>query len=245
MHELKALSADRHDRLRSNACDSCTSHPLGVCSSIDDLDLSRLDAIAEHITLSPGACLIQDGDPARHVFNITSGSVRVYKLLSDGRRQITGFLFAGDIVGLETGETYVFSVEAIEAATACRFEKSDYRALVRDTPALETALLARAYHELAAAQTQMLLLGRKTALERLASFLLDLPDHDPARKTDAGLVHLPMMRLEIADYLGLTIETVSRSLTRLKTAGVIELSSLSQIHIVQPEVLRALAVGEA
>ena len=244
MLELKSLPVGCADRRQNNACGGCGARPLSVCGSIDDADLGRLDALAEHIVLQPGEALIREGDAARHVFNITSGSVRVYKLLPDGRRQITGFLFAGDFLGLATGETYVFSAEAIEPATACRFRKTDYRGLIRETPALETALLERATHELAAAQNQMLLLGRKTALERLATFLRDLPGHDPARVAVAGHVHLPMTRSEIADYLGLTIETVSRVLTRLKTGGVIRLISLTELRIEQPERLRALAEGE-
>ena len=245
MLELKSLPAGCADRRQSNACDGCGARPLSVCGSIDDADLGRLDALAEHVALTPGQALIREGDEAKHVFNITSGSVRVYKLLPDGRRQITGFLFAGDFLGLATGQTYVFSAEAIEPATACRFRKSDYRTLIRETPALEAALLDRATHELAAAQNQMLLLGRKTALERIATFLLDLPGHDPARATTEGLVRLPMTRSEIADYLGLTIETVSRVLTKLKTSGVIRLISLTELQIENAERLKALADGEA
>lgn len=245
MLELKALPVGCANRRQNNACGDCGARPLSVCGSIEEADLGRLDALAEHILIAPGEALIREGDEARHVFNITSGSVRVYKLLPDGRRQITGFLFAGDFLGLATGETYVFSAEAIEPATACRFRKADYRALIRETPALEAALLDRATHELAAAQNQMLLLGRKTALERIATFLLDLPGHDPARATAPGLVHLPMTRSEIADYLGLTIETVSRVLTRLKTSGVIRLISLTELRIEQPTRLKALAEGEA
>ena len=245
MLELKSLPVGCADRRQNNGCVGCGARPFSVCGSIDDADLGRLDALAEHLVLGSGEALIREGDEARHVFNITSGSVRVYKLLPDGRRQITGFLFAGDFLGLATGETYVFSAEAIEPATACRFRKSDYRALIRETPALEAALLERATHELAAAQNQMLLLGRKTALERIATFLLDLPGHDPARVAEPGHVHLPMTRSEIADYLGLTIETVSRVLTKLKTGGVIRLISLTDLRIEQPERLRALADGVA
>ena len=245
MLELKSLPAGCADRRQSNACDGCGARPLSVCGSIDDADLGRLDALAEHVALTAGQALIREGDEAKHVFNITSGSVRVYKLLPDGRRQITGFLFAGDFLGLATGQTYVFSAEAIEPVTACRFRKSDYRTLIRETPALEAALLDRATHELAAAQNQMLLLGRKTALERIATFLLDLPGHDPARATTEGLVRLPMTRSEIADYLGLTIETVSRVLTKLKTSGVIRLISLTELQIENAGRLKALADGEA
>ncbi|AQR61908.1 cyclic nucleotide-binding protein [Brevundimonas sp. LM2] len=245
MLELKALPAGCADRRPSNACDACGARPLSVCASIDPADLTRLDSLAEHVVLKAGATLTRAEDPALHVFNITSGSVRVYKLLADGRRQIVGFLFTGDFLGLATGDAYVFSAEAIEPVTACRFRKSDYRTLIRETPALETALLDRANHELAAAQNQMLLLGRKTALERVATFLIDLPSHDPARRGPEGVVHLPMTRAEIADYLGLTIETVSRILTRLKTQGVIRLLSLTELRVERPEVLRALAEGEA
>ncbi len=245
MLELKALPAKCADRRRTNACDGCEARPLSVCASVDEEDLGKLDALAEHVAFGSGESLIFEGDPAVHLFNITSGSVRVFKLLSDGRRQITGFLFAGDFLGLATGDAYVFSAEAIEPATACRFRKADYRALIHATPALERALLERASHELIAAQDQMLLLGRKTALERLATFLLDLPGHDPARPTPGGRVHLPMTRTEIGDYVGLTIETVSRVLTRLKTRGVIRFTTLTDLVIVQPDVLKALAEGDA
>ena len=244
MLELNGFALDCGVPGRSNACDACRARPLSVCASIDEAALDRLDALAQHLSLSPGEALTRADDPARHVFNITSGSVRVYKLLADGRRQITGFLFAGDFLGLATGDTYVFSAEAIEPVTACRFRKSDYRALIRESPALETTLLERATHELVAAQNQMLLLGRKTALERVSTFLLDLPALDPARRGPEGRVHLPMTRSEIADYLGLTIETVSRVFTRWKTQRVIRLLSLTELQIESPDALRALAEGE-
>ena len=109
---------------------------------------------------------------------------------------------------------------------------------------LEEALLDRATHELAAAQNQMLLLGRKTAQERIASFLLALPTRDPLRPSTEDQVRLPMTRSEIADYLGLTIETVSRVLTKLKTTGVIRLLSLNELRIEQPDRLRDIAEGE-
>ncbi len=243
MLELRTLPAACAQRRSDAACASCGARAFSVCGRLGDEDLAKLDSIAERTALKAGEGLIRQGDPAGHVFNITSGSVRVYKLLPDGRRQITGFLFAGDFVGLATGEDYAFSAEAIEDATLCRFRKSDYRALIREAPALESALLERATHELAAAQNQMLLLGRKTALERVASFLLNLPE-DPVRPATDGLVRLPMTRAEIADYLGLTIETVSRVFSRLKTTGVIRLVSLHELRIENPDRLAVLAEGE-
>ncbi|GAA0200000.1 helix-turn-helix domain-containing protein [Actinomadura yumaensis] len=245
MLELRALPTDCAQRRQESVCVGCGARAFSVCSSLDPSDLAGLDAIAERVSLKAGEALIREGDPAVHLFNITSGSVRIYKLLPDGRRQITGFLFAGDFVGLATGEDYAFSGEAIEDSTLCRFRKSEYRALVRERPRLEEALLDRATHELAAAQNQMLLLGRKTAQERIASFLLELPSRDPLRPQAEDQVRLPMTRSEIADYLGLTIETVSRVLTKFKTTGVIRLLSLSELRIEEPERLRDIAEGEA
>jgi CRP/FNR family transcriptional regulator len=178
-------------------------------------DLARLDDMADRLSLQAGEPLIHEGDPATSVYNITAGSVRVYKLLP----------------------------EAIEDAALCRFDRDAYRALTRERPVLEGALLDRAMHDLAAAQSQMLLLGRKTARERLASFLLDMPDRDPARPQIDHLVHLPMTRSEIADYLGLTIETVSRELTKLRTAGIVTLLSLHWLRIDQPARLKDMAEG--
>lgn len=244
MLELKTLPEGCAARRRSEACTRCGARAYSVCASLDDRELVRLDALAERLTLGAGEVLLREGDPAAHVFNITGGSVRVYKLLPDGRRQITGFLYAGDFLGLATGDRYAFSAEAMEPGSACRFRKSEYRALIQATPALEAVLLDRANHELAAAQAQMLLLGRKTALERVASFLRDLPTADRMRPAQSGVVRLPMTRGEMADYLGLTIETVSRVMTRLKTEHVIRLLSLSELSIVRPDRLSALADGD-
>lgn len=245
MRALKTFPDPLAGPRRINGCDACDARSLSVCASMDETGLSRLDALAERLNLGAGEALTRADDPALHVFNITSGSVRVYRLLRDGRRQITGFLFAGDFLGLATSATYVFSAEAIEPVTACRFRKSDFRALIHETPALERRLLDRATHELAAAQNQMLLLGRKTALERVSTFLLDLPAHDPVRHGADGCVRLPMTRAEIADYLGLSLETVSRVFTRLKTAGVVRLTSLNEVRVLKAGALRALAEGEA
>ena len=194
MLELRTLPAACAQRRSDAACASCGARAFSVCGRLGDEDLAKLDSIAERTALKAGEGLIRQGDPAGHVFNITSGSVRVYKLLPDGRRQITGFLFAGDFVGLATGEDYAFSAEAIEDATLCRFRKSDYRALIREAPALESALLERATHELAAAQNQMLLLGRKTAKERL-----DIQLGRPSSPTQPGMTALWAARIRAAD----------------------------------------------
>lgn len=241
MFELKGSPRDCAGRRGGGGCELCAARPFSVCASVPDADLARLDALAETVTLEAGQALVRQGDLVRDVYNLTSGSARVCRLLDDGRRQITGFLFAGDFIGLEAGETYAASVEALEPATACRFRKSAFRALMAECPALETALLDRASHELAAAREQVVLLGAKRAVERVASFLLSLPDADPLRPAPSGVIRLPMTRGEIADYLGLTLETVSRSLTQLKRTGAIRQISLAELRIERPDALAEAA----
>lgn len=224
-------------------CATCGARALSVCGSLAEDGLRRLAALADDVAFAPGDSLVREGDTAHHLFNITAGSVRVYKLLPDGRRQIVGFLYAGDFLGLATGEHYAFTAEALEPVKVCKFRKAEYRRLLHDLPDLESALLERASHELAAAQEQMLLLGRKTAQERFAAFLLDTARRCTRAGGEADRLHLTMTRAEIADYLGLTTETVSRVTSRLKTTGVIRLLSLSDIAILRPAILQAMAQG--
>lgn len=220
-------------------CDIC-----GDISGVAAPDLQRLADLADNLSLKAGSALVCEGDMAPYIFNVALGSLRVFKQLPDGRRQITGFLFAGDFLGLVVGQTYAFSAEAMETSIVRRFRKGPFRDLVEQSRSLEHMLLHRTSHELVAAQNQMLLLGRKTAIERMASFLLDLPSHDPSRPSTGGLVRLPMKRSEIADYLGMTVETVSRVLTRLRAGGVIAMPNKSELIVERPERLRRHAQGE-
>lgn len=228
-------------RASADVCANCSARRLSVCSVLRDDGLARLNAASDHVVFESGDVLIREGDPATQLYNITAGDVRVHKLLADGRRQIVGFLSAGDFLGLASGDRYAFSAEALTAGSACRFRKSDYRKLLGELPELEHALLDRAAHELKAAHDQMLLLGRKTAMERLASFLVSLSEKELRAGGDGRLLSLPMTRAEIADYLGLTTETVSRNTTRLKTRGVIRLLSMHSLRVEKPGELLALA----
>lgn len=243
MIELKGVPTACAHRRSAGDCAHCAARPFSVCASLADSDLVLLDALAEHVTLAAGEPLFHQGDAARHVFNVTSGCVRISRLLADGRRQITGFLFAGDFIGLSAEDERAFTVEAVRPATLCRFRRADYRALMDHRRELQTALLERAGNELSAAQAQIVTLGRKTAVERLASFLLHLAGRDPFGPQTTALVRLPMTRGDIADYLGLTLETVSRAMGRLKAMGLITQISLEELRVDRPDGLRELAAG--
>lgn len=203
-------------------CTHCDARPYSVCNAIGDCDLARLAALAQVMEVPQGTTFIAEGEPASHFFNITRGTAKLFKLLPDGRRQITGFAMVGHFLGLAVSDTYAFSAEAIEPIRFCRFHRNKLRALLEDFPAMESRLLEAAANELVAAQEQMLLLGRKTARERLASFLvMQCSQAMPAAHPHCQFP-LPMTRGDIADYLGLTIETVSRTLTVLRKEGLID-----------------------
>jgi CRP/FNR family transcriptional regulator len=231
-------------------CATCDARSHSVCNAIEDKDLGRLAASAAMVQVEPGQTFVDEGDTAEHFFNITSGTAKLFKLLPDGRRQITGFASTGDFLGLAVSHAYAFSAEAVDEVKLCRFSRSKLRTLLDDFPKMEKRLLEVASNELVAAQDQMLLLGRKTAKERLASFLVQrahVPQHHcPAESGIKGAVRvaLPMTRSDIADYLGLTIETVSRTLTKLRTENLIEVPNASEVVIPSLRALDAVAGGE-
>ena len=144
-------------------------------------------------------------------------------MMADGRRQITGFLYPGQLVGLAIQDCYEYTAEAVTTVTLCRYPIAKLDAVLDELPGLARRLLKSASDELIAAQDQMLLLGRKSGIERLTSFLLRLSQFNEQKGKDPELVYLPMYRTDIADYLGLTTETVSRLFTKLKAMGVIVL----------------------
>jgi CRP/FNR family transcriptional regulator len=181
--------------------------------------------------------LFSEGDPAKFLYTIVRGIFQIYKLLPDGRRQITGFLLPGDFLGLADDDVYAYSAEAMTDAALYRYRFRELEALLVRYPGMENRLLVVASHELAEAQEQMLLLGRKTATEKVASFLLTFADRAAQRGEDSDVLFIPMTRHAIADYLGITTETVSRILSRLRHDGLISSPSNNQIEILDREAL--------
>ena len=189
---------------RSHGCEGCAARALSICGAMRSEDLGHLAAARTHQQVKAGETFLDEGDAATHFFNIVEGAVKVFKLLPDGRRQVTGFLFAGDLLGLAFNDSYTYSAEAITDVRICRFPRRQLERLLEQFPRMERRALAMASNELAAAQEQMMLLGRKTAHERIASFLLSLARRAEQRGGDGDTIRLPMTRTDIADYLGLT-----------------------------------------
>ncbi len=224
-------------------CCRCDIGEMTLCGALDHDDLRRLSRLSSGLSAHKGQVVIDEGARADWLFNVTSGALKIYKMLPDGRRQITGFLFAGDFFGVAMNDCYPYSAEVIESVTLCRFSRSKLEKLMRETPDLEYRLLTMVSNELVLAQEQMLVLGCKTAREKMASFLQNLYHRTLRRQPQATTLSLPMSRNDIADYLGLTTETVSRTLTTLRKERVISVSSPSCIEMTRPGEIERLASG--
>lgn len=175
-----------------------------------------------------GCEIFGEKEPADYVYQVVTGAVRSYKLLSDGRRQIGAFHLAGDIFGLEIGTDHRFTAEAIIDTTVRLMKRCSLERVADNDVVVARNLLSMTTSNLRHAEDHMLLLGRKTSLERVAAFLTEMD----RRSTAAGILALPMNRRDIADYLGLTLETVSRALSRLHSIGVLSFIGNNQRQIV-------------
>src|ERR1700722_3287346 len=192
-------------------------------------------------TLPAGAALFWEGDEAGQIFDVLEGVVRVYRIMSDGRRAIMGFVQPGDVLGVSFQDRYLFTAEAVTEVKVRRFARGRFFSLINETPALRPQLFSILCDEMSAAQDQMLLLGRKTAEECVVSFLLAVQ-----RKSKVGYdIELPMSRLDMADYLGLTIETVSRMMTSLARRGLISMGARHTVTLRNLTILREIAGCDA
>ena len=177
-----------------------------------------------------------EDEPSEYVYQVISGSVRSYKLLTDGRRQINAFYLPGDIFGLESGPVHRLTAEAVDNTTVRLVKRRNLEQAAGITVQVARSLWAMTAGELRHAEDHMLLLGRKNAIERVASFLLEMD----RRLSRAGMVALPMSRRDIGDYLGLTLETVSRALSQLHSEGVLGFSGVRQIVLRNRQRLRTM-----
>ncbi len=239
----KLAPAVARDRAEDSPCAACSVRGMTICAPLDSQELAQVSALMTSVELDAGGPLFDEGEEAGNVYNLTSGTLKVYKLLPDGRRQVTGFLFPGDFLGLATQDTYAFSAEAVTPCLLCRFPRQKLEDLMQRLPKIEQRLLSIASNELAAAQDQMLLLGRKTAREKIASFLLMLGKRAKQRGQADNPVAVPMSRTDIGDYLGLTTETVSRTFTQLKQDSIISLLPNHQVQLTKRDDLEEIAGG--
>ena len=219
------------------ACAACEARGLAFCAALGDQELAELAAFRRLEEYGAGAEIFAHEDPAASVYNLTGGCVHLVTLLADGRRQVMAFVLAGEYFGAITGERYPYGAEAVTDIAVCRYPRARLGPFIDTHASLQRKLLDMAWTEVDRLQEHMLLLGRKTPMEKIASFLLAYSRRAHRLDQPATPVTLPMGRGDIADHLGLTIETVSRTFTKLRAEGWL---SLPEPHIVRLENTDAL-----
>ena len=223
-------------------CGQCPVRTYGICSVVGQEHFARLASLVTILELSRKTVFVREQESADHVYVLLRGAAKLYKMLSDGRRQTLGFVYPGDVLGLAAGDGYCFSAETLEPVRLCRLPKTKLKSLARQVDGMDERLFECVVGDLVGAHEQVLLLGRKTAPERLASFLHRRSLQ--ARPTRTRLC-LPMSRGDIADFLGMTIETVSRAFAQLRRQGIVDTPNLHEVIILLPAELEALAQGGA
>lgn len=227
-------------------CKSCEARHKGICGALTPQQLTELSKTTTKTVHEHSRELHVSNQDQETYSNILSGVVKLTKLLPDGRQQIVGLQFAPDFLGRPFSAQTKVVAEAATNVRLCNFPKSVLEKFMDDAPDMERRLHEQHMKELDEARDWMLTLGRKTALEKLASFLILVISHiNPEQEQTENLnVELPLKRGDIADYLGLTIETVSRQLTNLKKKGIVEIGDKREIRIVDYRRLSRIAGAE-
>jgi CRP/FNR family transcriptional regulator len=231
--------------VETQICATCGSRVAGLCRPLDVAALDEMSSESDQMSLPARSTVFREGDPAGKVFTLMDGTAKLTRLLPDGKQQVVGFRFAGDIIGYTTRDTYPFDAELLTDARLCRLDRSRLSGLLKRYPMLESRLLDLCVQELAATQEQLVTVGRRTAEARVAAFLLSLVAARRRRGAVGRLLEMPMTRADIADFLGLTLETVSRTLTSFRKRGWIREPAHQRVELINLGALSALAEGTA
>ncbi len=222
---------DIHNSEIPVVCIACEARHGGVCGALTPGQLTELSRYATRRAVEAGSEMIGQGQATQNHANIIRGVVKLSKMMSDGRQQIVGLQFAPDFMGRPFTRESALSAEAATDIDICAFPHAIVERLMAEAPGLEHRLHEQALKELDEAREWLLTLGRKTAQEKVASFLYLIATHVDPGEDAANEFDLPLSRADIADYLGLTIETVSRQITKLRKDGVIRIDNNRRVFV--------------
>jgi CRP/FNR family transcriptional regulator len=228
-------------------CETCAVRNRALCGSLSRDELAQLNLIGRFKDLAPGEIIQSEPEGPNYFANVISGVVKLTKSLPDGRQQIVGLQFPSNFLGRPFGAASAYVAEAATDVRLCTFNRSQFESLAKSNPGLEHRLFENTLNELDSAREWMLLLGRKTATEKVASFLVMVGERtqpqgcSSAQGASSAKFELPLTRYDIADFLGLTIETVSRQLSKLKARNMIELSGPRTIIVPDLNALKHIA----
>ena len=227
---------------KGERCRNCDKREGALCEVLTCEELDQLDGIMSWVKFPAGQTIFTEGDNLDNYYNITEGVIRLIRIMPDGRRAVLDFLYPGDFVGLNANGEHAYSAEAVTPVRLCCFPKQKLQALFGEIPKMESRLLGIFADKLVSSQHQQADLARKSPRERLAAFLLGLSGK---RGLNAGenVFRLPMSREDISDYLGLTIETISRTLSAFAKESLIKIDQRKTITLLAPEKLQDLADG--
>jgi len=217
---IKEKTRDCHAAGRPATCDVCEVRGSSICSDLGPREFAQVEKTMARRHVAKNKPLMVEGEPNESLYVVVDGCFRLSKMLEDGRRQVTGFLFKGDFAGVRATEASAYTAEALDDGLVCFFPHRFLDEIAIDAPGVKDRLIQRGQTEYHKAQDHIVLLGKKTAEERVVSFIemidrrIGFDDENGAR-----CVPLPMPRQDIADYLGLRLETLSRTLTSLREAG--------------------------
>lgn len=226
---------DIHNSKVPILCQACEARHNGVCGALTPDQLIRLSEQTTKGVVNGGQVMQEAADTSASYSNILSGVVKLSKLMPDGRQQIVGLQFAPDFMGRPYSKESDVTIEAATDVRVCSFPKTVLESMLQESPEMEHRLYQQTLDELNEARDWLLTLGRKSAQEKLASFILLIASHiDPEgiQPDDGRQFRLPLTRSDIADFLGLTTETVSRQLTNLRKAGLIEIADRREVTVI-------------
>jgi CRP/FNR family transcriptional regulator, anaerobic regulatory protein len=211
------------------------AEPRNLAMHLDCAPLRKLEA-KEHV--------FTEGDNRSYVYRVETGAISLYKVMPDGRRQILGFAYPGDLIGLGACDEYRFNAQATRPTQLKCLRWASLQSVARHDPELGLRLYEAISLELAAAHDMLLSTGQRSATERVAAFLLAMLRRNERSGRDGAIIDLPMTRADIGDFLGLTIETVSRTFTKLRLHGIIDLAQSARVRVVDRTTLQEIAEGE-
>lgn len=227
--------------LKNDGCHNCPIRHRAICAKCDAEELSELESIKQYREFKAGEPILWRGDEMSEVASVVTGVATMSQTLEDGRRQTLGLLLPSDFIGRPGRGEAVYDISAETDVTLCCFKRSAFEEMLGRTPHIATRMLEMTLDELDAARDWMLLLGRKTAREKIATFIAMICQRntvDGEAPQNARKVLMPLTREAMADYLGLTIETVSRQFSKLRKDGVIELDGKRGVVIPDVAALR-------
>ncbi len=222
-----------------NRCSVCKVRTYSFCRCLDDDKLKDFSNVSFEKSFLNKQNIFLQNDQSDYLYNITEGNVKIYQLLDDGRIQIIGFLYPGDFFGSYRNNKYNYCAEAIGDLKTCVFNQKILDKYLDENPILAKELLNKTSFELTLAQDRLTVLGKLNAAERLVKFLLNISEQRNRIGWKNNPISLPMTRQDVADYLGITIETVSRELTNLKTSNIIKIITSKQIYLSNTEELKS------